>query len=84
MTLTASTVAAIGQRLSAGGIPVYTSAIWQAADTGLYYVVTVTGSPPAFTFTATPDVANIRADFSTVAQLRATVPTVAQLRTWGI
>ena len=74
----------VAQRLTSGGIPVYSELVWQASDTGLYYSVTVTGTPPAFTFSPTPDVAEIRSDFTTVAQLRTTVPTVSQLRTWGI
>jgi len=73
----------IAQRLSPGGIPFNSYLILVASDTGLAYRVQIAGSPPAFTFQAIPDVADIRRDFATVALLRATVPSVASLRTWG-
>ncbi len=83
MALPPSSSYPIAQRLSPGGIPFNTQLILVAADTGLAYLITVAGSPPAFVFRAIPDVADIRSDFPTVAALRAAVPSVSSLRTWG-
>ena len=57
--------------------------VYVATDTGITYTITVAGSPPAFVFTPTPDVADIRAAFASVASLRVKVPTVSALRTYG-
>lgn len=79
--LPASTSYPVSQRISAGGLPFYTSIILVDTATGQPYALTIAHG--VVTLIAIPTVADIRADFATVAALRTAVPTVAALRVWG-
>ena len=83
MGLPATTAYPIAQSLSPSGTPFYDELVFRAADTGLPWRIQVTGSPPAFTFSAIPSCADIAAGFATCELLANTVPSAAALLTWG-
>ena len=73
----------VALRLTTSGLVAFTSLAMLDPATGRIWLATVTGTPPAWVFTAAPSCAEIAADFTRSGDLAAAVGTCAQLITWG-